>query len=315
MTLEKTFPAMGTIHTITIFDAESPAAAGDARAYMMGLHGAWSCFRPDSLISKINQNAGQEPVTVDEDTFQVLREAGEYSRLSDGAFDVTAGPLADLWRRAMGEGHLPADEAVWLAMSLVNWQDVILNEGDRTVRLRRRGQRLDLGGVAKGFAADRLRERLRARGVQRALLDLGGTVCAMGCRATVGVRNPFDPHGAPMGTLTLKDRIAVTSGVYERCALVEGRQCHHIVDPCTGFPARSGLVSVTVVGERGAAQDALATAALILGIDQSAPLLQQQGMEAVFVTDRGQVLVTRGLKNDFTLLNQKNTDRGGRTAA
>ena len=301
MTLEKSFPAMGTVHTITIFDAEGPGAANDARAYMMALNQAWSCFGEDSLVSRIDREAGGEPVPVDRDTFEVLRLARRYSELTDGAFDVSVGPLADLWRQAIREKRLPDDEDVWNALELVDWRDVELDEGTSSVRLRRPGMRIDLGAIAKGYAVDGLRDRLRVRGVRRALLDLGGTVATMGCRLPIGIRDPFRPDGAPMGTLTLEDRVAVTSGVYERFAWVDGHRYHHIADPRTGCPAKSGLVSVTLVGEQGATLDALATAALILGPEKTVPLLTRENMDAVFVTDRGRVLVTRGLKNLFRL--------------
>ena len=307
MTLEKSFPAMGTVHTVTIFDAEGPEAASDARAYLLDLHGAWSCFKEDSLISRINQAAGRQPVAVDEDTFQVLRQAKRYGRFTEGAFDVTVGPLADLWRRAMEERQLPGDEAVWQALALVNFANVTLDEEAHTVLLEKAGQRIDLGGIAKGYAVDELRKRLRRHGVHRALLDLGGTVAALGCGLPVGIRDPFRLHGAPMGTLMLEDRIAVTSGVYERFAYMDGYRYHHVVDPRTGYPSKSGLVSVTLVGENGGALDAFATAALILGMEKSAPMLAEQGMDAVFVTEQGQVFVTRGLKRQFHLYNTTNT--------
>ena len=307
MILEKSFPAMGTVHTVTIFDAEGPEAASDARAYLLDLHGAWSCFKEDSLISRINQAAGRQPVAVDEDTFQVLRQAKRYGRFTEGAFDVTVGPLADLWRRAMEERQLPGDEAVWQALALVNFANVTLDEEAHTVLLEKAGQRIDLGGIAKGYAVDELRKRLRRHGVHRALLDLGGTVAALGCGLPVGIRDPFRLHGAPMGTLMLEDRIAVTSGVYERFAYMDGYRYHHVVDPRTGYPSKSGLVSVTLVGENGGALDAFATAALILGMEKSAPMLAEQGMDAVFVTEQGQVFVTRGLKRQFHLYNTTNT--------
>ena len=307
MILEKSFPAMGTVHTVTIFDAEGPEAASDARAYLLDLHGAWSCFKEDSLISRINQAAGRQPVAVDEDTFEVLRQAKRYGRFTEGAFDVTVGPLADLWRRAMEERQLPGDEAVWQALALVNFANVTLDEEAHTVLLEKAGQRIDLGGIAKGYAVDELRKRLRRHGVHRAMLDLGGTVAALGCGLPVGIRDPFRLHGAPMGTLMLEDRIAVTSGVYERFAYMDGYRYHHVVDPRTGYPSKSGLVSVTLVGEKGGALDAFATAALILGMEKSAPMLAEQGMDAVFVTEQGQVFVTRGLKRQFHLYNTTNT--------
>ena len=109
-----------------------------------------------------------------------------------------------------------------------------------------------------------------------------------------------------MGTLPVEDRCVVTSGVYERFACIDGCRYHHIVDPRTGYPAKSGLASVTLVGKNGTALDALATAALILGMERSLPLLTKEGMDAVLVTDRGQVFITRGLKNEFSLLNKTN---------
>ena len=261
----------------------------------------------DSLISQINQAAGRQPVAVDEDTFEVLRQAKRYGRITEGAFDVTVGPLADLWRRAMEERQLPGDEAVWQALALVNFANITLDEEAHTVLLEKAGQRIDLGGIAKGYAVDELRKRLRRHGVHRALLDLGGTVAALGCGLPVGIRDPFRPDGAPMGTLMLEDRIAVTSGVYERFAYMDGYRYHHVVDPRTGYPSKSGLVSVTLVGENGGALDAFATAALILGMEKSAPMLAEQGMDAVFVTEQGQVFVTRGLKRQFHLYNTTNT--------
>ena len=314
MTIEKAFPAMGTVHTITIFDAEGPGAANDARAYLLRLNQAWSCFRADSLISRINRAAGMEPVAVDEDTFAVLQQARRYGDLTDGAFDVTVGPLAQLWREAMERRQLPADGAVWQALQLVDWKDILLDEKGQTAMLRHPGQRIDLGGIAKGYAADGLRKLLRQHGVRRALLDLGGTVLSLGGRLPVGIRDPFRPAGAPMGTLMLEDRLAVTSGVYERFACLGGHRYHHIVDPRTGCPSKSGLMSVTLVGENGAALDALATAALILGPERSMPLLTEQGMDAIFVTDQGQVLITRGLKNAFRLTNKTNTMSDGQVS-
>jgi thiamine biosynthesis lipoprotein len=193
---------------------------------------------------------------------------------------------------------------IWQALGLVDWNDMLLDEDAGTVRLRKIGQRIDLGGVAKGYVADGLRKRLRQHGVQRALLNLGGTVAAMGCATRIGIQDPFRPTGVPMGTLTLDDRCAVTSRVYERYAEIGGRRYHHIIDPRTGFPAKSGLVSVTLIGKDAARLDALATASIILGVEESAALLAAQSIEAVFVTDQGRVLITKGLKREFQLLNQ-----------
>ena len=314
MILEKSFPAMGTVNSITLFDNQVPGAASDARAYLVRLNRAWTCFQEDSLISRINRAAGQRPVAVDEDTLAVLRASKVFSDLTRGAFDPTAGPIAALWKDAMRRGQVPSDRDVWQALRCVDRNDLLLDEGAATAMLKTAGQRLDLGGIAKGYAADGLRKRLKAQGVRRALLNLGGTVAAMGCAAPIGIQDPFRPTGVPMGTLTLEDRCAVTSGVYERSVVMGGRAYHHIIDPRTGFPARSGLVSATLIGEHAAELDALATASIVLGLEESAALLAARGIEAVFVTDRGQVLVTRGLKKEFQLLNETNHRTGAETS-
>lgn len=306
MILEKSFPAMGTINSITLFDNQVPGAAGDAREYLLRLNRTWTCFQEDSLISQINRSAGQAAVAADEDTMTILQRSKAFSEATRGAFDVTAGPLAALWKTALQRGDVPSDRDIWQAMELTDWRDIHLEESAGTVMLGQAGQRIDLGGVAKGYAADGLRQRLRHKGVRRALLNLGGTVAAMGCTQRIGIQDPFRPTGVPMGTLTLADRCAVTSGVYQRYGMIDGRRFHHIIDPRTGFPAKSGLVSVTLIGEDAARLDALATAAIILGLEESAALLADQGIEAVYVTEKGQVLITKGLKGDFQLLDQKN---------
>ncbi len=304
MIYEKIMPAMGTVNTITILDAEGRGAAGDAKEYLLGLNRAWTCFQWDSLISQINREAGRKAVTVDRDTMEILRQSHRFSELTHGAFDVTAGPLAALWKTALQRGECPSDKDIWQALTLVNGSDLVLDGDAGTVQLRKAGQRIDLGGIAKGYAADRLRIRLRQHGVRRAQLNLGGTVAAIGCSVRIGVQDPFRPTGVPMGTLTLDDRCAVTSGVYERYRVIGGRRYHHIIDPRTGFPAKSGLASVTLIGEHAAQLDALATASVILGLEESAALLTAQGIEAIFVTDKGRVLITKGLKRTFQLLNQ-----------
>ena len=215
MILDKSFPAMGTINSITLFVSQVPDAADDAREYLMRLNRSWTCFRQDSLLSQINRAAGRTAVAVDADTMEILDRSKAFSELSQGAFDVTAGPIAALWRDALGCGELPSDGEIWQAMELTNWRGIGLDRDAGTVMLSRQGQRMDLGGVAKGYVADGLRKRLRQRGVRRALLNLGGTVAAMGCATRIGVQDPFRPTGVPMGTLMLEDRCAVTSGVYE----------------------------------------------------------------------------------------------------
>ena len=299
--LQKVFPAMGTIHTFTLYEKNRLALANQMKAELLRLDAAWSIFRTDSELSRMNRSAGIEPVSVCADTLRVLQTCKLFSISTGGAFDVTAGALAAIWRKAIQSGVLPTESEIEAAKSLTDAQSIRCNEADGTAFLPHVGQTIDFGGVAKGYAMDRLLQILHENKVNKALLNLGGTVAAIGDPVPIGIRNPFAPNGKPVGTLNLMNRCAVTSGFYERYVNIGGRRYHHIVDPRTGYPSNSGLASVTLVGINGTALDALATAVFILGINQSLPILQSRGIDAVFITDEGEVLVTEPIRTDFHL--------------
>ena len=303
MILEKSFPAMGTVHTVTLFDAEGPEAASDARAYLLDLHRAWSCFKEDSLVSRINQAAGRQPVAVDEDTFEVLRQAKRYGRFTEGAFDVTVGPLADLWRRAMEERQLPGDEAVWQALALVNFANVTLDEEAHTVLLEKAGQRIDLGGIAKGYVADRIREYLEGRGVKHAILSFGGNIVAIGLKPDgsdwkVGIQDIDRPTCEYMLVSRNRGGSTVTSGIYERGFDLDGVRYHHILSPENGMPVQNELASVTIFSENSMEGDALSTTAFILGTEKGTALIDRlDGIEAVFISRNREVTYSSGARD------------------
>ena len=299
--VQTVFPALGTVNSITVYDAEQKQAVMKAKDYILSLEQRLSVFRADSEISRLNAKAGAW-VQVSEDTFSLLQESVRYAELTEGAFDITAGPLSKLWREAIRTEQPPKEAALRREKRLVNYRDLLLDEGRKQAGLRRAGQCVDLGGIAKGYAADRITEKLRHEGVRNALLNLGGTVGALGEAQNIGIRNPLQPTGEPLGFLSLQDAFAVTSGVYERGFTQNGVRYHHILDPRSGMPANTGLCAVTLIGTNATELDALATATLILGAKDALPILQAHGIEAVFVTDTGEVLVTPNLKSTFRLL-------------
>ncbi len=298
MTVQKVFAAMGTVHTVALEGAACLAAAERIRAMTTGLDRLWSVFREDSEIARLNRSAGKRTEQVSADTLRVIRESAALSAQTGGAFDVTAGALSGLWREAIRTGRLPDPARLSDAVRTVG-AGRIRFFGDR-VQLAE-GQAVDLGGIAKGYALDRALELLQADGAARAFLNFGGTVGAIGNPIPIGVRNPFEPNGEPIGTVLLDNRCAVTSGSYERFVEIGGRRYHHIVDPRTGFPSDSGLASVTLIGTRATVLDALATGAFILGAEQSLPLLRRYGVEAIFVQTDGKVLRTEGVGDAFQL--------------
>ena len=224
------------------------------------------------------------------------------SELADGVFDITARPLVALWGIGKKGEFIPNPQEVEQARALVNYRDVLIREDSGTMMLRRSQQAIDLGGIAKGYAADEVRRILFMHGISDALINLGGTVITMGRPREVGIQHPWKPTGMPLGKIRVKDRAVVTSGFYEKYFIHDEVRYHHILDPRTGYPSDSGLAGVTLIGNCAAELDALATAVFILGPERGAELAGQCGAESIFILKNGDVLTSPGLKGEFTLL-------------
>ena len=304
--LETNFLALGTGNRIQIFDYLDRIVAGEAlkraEARVRQLHDALSVFLPESEISLLNASAGCGSVAVGADAFLLLAESRRYSKESGGAFSITTRALSALWEIHARCGTVPSRAEVEHALALVNDDDIQLDEAANTAELKRFGQSADLGGIAKGYAADEVRRVLQEGGVTGALINLGGTVCVIGETKRVGIQHPDRVTGISMGRVSLADTCAVTSGDYERYYEVDGVRYHHILDPRTGYPSRAGLRSVTLIGESALALDALSTAVFVLGAEEGLALARQHGAEAVFVTDQLDVFCTDGLRENFEIL-------------
>ena len=292
--LETGFQALGTVNTVSCdVQEERLEAARDRlrsiRETVCKADDLWSVFKPDSLINRINDRAGLGPVPVDERTFRLLERSLEAARLSGGAFDPTVGAQTAAWRRQRDKGES-------FQANAASWSTLELDAKQQTAFLRQAGVRLDLGGIAKGFLLSEATELMRQAGIGNAILNFGGSVSVLGGSAPVGIRDPFSPlnagGGKSLARLWCRNELVITSGVYE-----QNPACgHHILDPRTGHSADRGLLSVTLCGTDGALLDALATACIVLGPEESAKLCQTKGIEAVFVLDNGQVLATNGLQ-------------------
>lgn len=297
--------AMGTVITHQVFGAHAREALSAAEAEVARLEGLLSRFLPSSEISEINRNAGAQSVQVGAETYQVLSEAADYSASCGGLFDVTVGPLVSLWQRS-GEDSRPPEEAeIKWAMALVDYADLMLDPDDRTARLRREGQSVDLGGFGKGFAGDRVLDVHREHGIFSAFINLGGNVAAMGTKPDgspwrVGIRHPRKEDEL-LGLVSVADKAVVTSGDYQRCFFDrDGRRHHHILDPSTGRPSESGLSSVTIVADSSSAADALSTIVFVAGLEKGLGFVRARpGAEAVLVDGACRVYVTRGLAGCF----------------
>lgn len=302
----KTFPALGTINTIHLFDSRRADALERAVERVMEIEDRMSAFKTDSDISKISRMAGTGFVEIHKDTFQLLRKAMEYSRLSDGAFDITVRPLVELWGINKKGDYVPSDGEIDKGISLVDFRNIELDAKTCSAALKKPGQQLDLGGIAKGYAADEVRRILLKNGARSAIINLGGNVVAVGRKPDgspwqVGIQNPLSPTGQYIGVLTVSDKTIVTSGSNERFFIKDGVRYHHILDPRTGRPVQNSLLSVTAVCTCSADADALTTALFVLGPEKGLELLRKVKAEAIFIGDDLTVTVTPGLINQFHL--------------
>lgn len=240
-----------------------------------------------SDIARINA-AGGAPVEVDPATAEVIQAGIDWSAQSDGRFDITIGAVSTLWD--FDEGVRPSDADIAAALPHVGWQNV--NVSGTTVQLADAGAKLDLGGIAKGFIADKLTEALRERGVESALLSLGGNILALGEKPdgsawNIGIRDPNDPGGnTVVDTVSVRDASVVTSGLYERTFELDGQRYWHILDPRTGYPVATDVVSDTVISPASTAGDALSTTLFVAGIAAGQELADSyDGTAALFLDE------------------------------
>ena len=266
MRTQKIFFAMGTVDSVTVFEPADEALS-IIKDRVLDLNRRLSAYTQDSEIATINRNAGVRPVSVSADTFLLIEHSIRYAYLTDGCFDITSRPLSQFWKDAMKSGILPDDAAIQNARSLVNHQDIVLNSAHCTVMLKHKGQHLDLGGIAKGYAADEVQCILQEYGIREAVINFGGTVINLGKPRRIGLQTPFAPNGQYFASIPVNDgQAAVSSGLYEQCRKISRKMMHHIADPRTGYPADSGVIAVTLIGQHAEELDALATSVVILGI-------------------------------------------------
>jgi thiamine biosynthesis lipoprotein len=258
-----------------------------------------------SDVCRINQQAGVGPVRVDPDTLAMLLLAKRYSELSDGAFDVTVGPLMELWGFGGDNPHIPRPEQVRSALALVGSRDLLLDSEKQTAFLRRRGMKLDLGAIAKGYATEKALQTLKKHGIQKALIDAGGNIRVLGrnLRDTpwrIGIKDPRKADGI-VAILSLEDVAAVTSGDYYRYFEADGARYHHIIDPRSGYPA-TGNMSVTAITADAGLADAISTLFFVLPPHKALEVAARIGADIFLVTADRRILHTPALKGRIELL-------------
>jgi thiamine biosynthesis lipoprotein len=302
---QTTHDAMGTIMTHKAFGEHAEECLAAVREEVDRLEKTLSRFLPESDISRINRSAGIQCENVSFDTCEVLSQAVEFSRKCQGCFDVTIGPLVSLWAGYRNASIAPDDASIRRVLPLVNYHELIVDPWKMTAGLRKVGQSIDLGGIGKGFAGDRILEVYQDYGITSAYSNLGGNVVTLGTKPDgspwhVGIQHPRQEKRL-IGSVSVIGQSVVTSGDYQRYFTDrQGKRHHHILNPYTGYPAGSGLISVSIVTENSLAADALSTILFVSGIEEGHEILRSiPHSEAILVTSDLQIYVTKGLRTRF----------------
>lgn len=298
----KSFFAMDTYMTITAYGENAASALEQAEERVTELEKIWSVTDENSEIYAINHSDGAS-VAVSEETAELLDYSLRISDLTNGALDCTMYPILTAWGFTTSNYNIPTDTELADLLKNMGYEKVKLDGNSVSIP---EDMQIDLGAVGKGYTGDLITEVLKENGITSALLDLGGNIQTIGTKPDgtqwkLGLRSPFDEGS--FATLDVMDCAVITSGGYERYFVGEdGETYWHILDPTTGKPAHSGLVSVTIVGKEGRLCDALSTSLFVMGLDKAETLWQErEDFEMMLVTDDGKIYLTEGLEDQFTL--------------
>lgn len=288
---------LNTYVSITLYGTDDEELAKRALNLCSEYEQIFSRTIPDSDLSRLN--ASGEITSANEDLFELIDIGLYYGGLTDGALDITVEPLVSLWDIMGDSPHVPDARQIEEKISLVNYENVILDHQNRTITLENQAS-LDLGAIAKGYIADKIREFLIENGVTHGIISLGGNVLCInnkpdGSDFIIGIQKPFDEAAATVLTLKINNMSIVTSGTYERYFTENNHIYHHIIDPGTGYPSESGLISVTILSEDSVVGDCLSTACLIMGKDNARKLLDSiDGVYGILIDEQMNIIYSEG---------------------
>ena len=295
---EKNDIVMGTFVSIKVRSDTGEEAVNAAFQRLEEIEQIMSSKIEDSELSDLNKNAYDKEVVVSEELFYVIEKAIYYAELSNGAFDPTIGRLVDMWNIGSGDERVLSNDEVSELIGLKNYKNVVLNPDNNSIKFNDSNVKIELGAIAKGYAADILKKMLvEEYSVKSGIISLGGNIITIGSKLdeekwSVGIQSPTNSQDM-IDTLEIADRTVVTSGNYERFFEYDGKKYHHIIDPKDGFPADNGIISATIIADSSIEADALSTATFIMGIDKSLKLIEgMEGIEAIFVTEDDEIIKT-----------------------
>lgn len=299
---------LNTVVKVTIYDSKDETLLSEVMALCDEYEKIFSRTRPDSELYKLNEGTlPQEDgyYILSEECAALIEKGLYYSKLSGGAFDITIEPVSSLWDFTSSEKKVPNEQDISEKVKLVGYENVEL-KGNK-IRFKKEGMGIELGAIAKGYIADKMKKFLLSKGVESAIIDLGGNVLCIGERTDgepfrVGIQKPFAERNETLGTTEVRDRSIVSSGIYERYFEKNGQFYHHILNPQEGYPIDNGLVSVTIISDRSVDGDVLSTTCFSLGLEKGMELISgMQDVHAVFITEDGEPHFSEGFEEEICI--------------
>ena len=294
---------MGASIHLTIFHEDAQNLLLQSEQLLHLYKNRFSANDADSELMEINLQAGKKAVQVHPDLFELIELGKKHSIAANSHLNIAIGPLVQTWRIGFSDAKLPSEEEIQRLLKITNPEEIVLNDSNREVYLSKEGMRIDLGALAKGYIADKLKEFLVEQGVQSGIIDLGGNILTIGENPTfhrpwrIGIQNPALDRGEHVAVVEVSDASVVTSGIYERQLVVDGKTYHHIFDRTTGYPMETELASITIVAEKSVDCEIWTTR--LFGqnpYDIIEEIEQQPGLEAFVITKNQKMMYTSGIQ-------------------
>ncbi len=305
--------AMYTIVSITVSsDSEKKSKEAIDKAFneLNRLERLLNFYSEDSEISMINKYAGERPVKVSQDTFDIIQKAIYVSEQTEGMFDITVGPLVRVWD--FQNALIPEDQIIKDRTKLIGYKNIILDKERSTVFLKKKGIEIDLGGIIKGYAADKAVDVLKKNGIKSGIVAVAGDIKTFGMRPDnkpwrVGIQNPREKgyNDEIIAVIDISDLAISTSGDYQKYFIKDGKRYHHLLNPRTGHPVND-FQSVTIITDDAALADAFATGIFILGQEKGINLLKRLGLDGIIINIDGKIITTDGIKDKIKFIKEQN---------
>lgn len=303
---------LNTAVTVTIYDSQDRELLTECMNLCDKYEKIFSRTASDSELYQLNHRE-LTPVAGTEDTFQIsdplaelIRKGLYYSELSEGAFDIAIEPLTSLWDFTAEDPQVPEDRLIQKALTKCDYHNVSVSDNNEVI-LKTEDTAIELGAIAKGYIADRLKDYLISQGVKSAIINLGGNVLCIGGKPNdssfkIGIQKPFADRSETIAVMDIKDKSVVSSGVYERCFEQDGTLYHHLLNPRTGYPYDNGLIAVTIISDESVDGDALSTTCFALGLEDGMKLAESlDNVQAFFVTSDYEIHYTKDFQKEITV--------------